>query len=524
MAAFRSEEASERIARGAANANNPLARQMYIQAMGTPERASRAHVLIELLKAGESRVRAAAVRSLRPLPPRRAVLDAVAPLLKDRCWSVRTGAAEVVARMPADLAIPLLVEAVGRETGEPALVIDSLLRSLTGSTFERSGPGWQAWLRRNADLLRDGRFEPVEAPPKPEGDTAAAFFEIPVESRNLVLVMDLSSSMRAELTKIDARTRELLRQHGYGDSRLAAALVNSYRLIGGLPKDARLNVLAFSDGVSRFTSKATQVTESSKKNAIKWLNEQRMGYCTNIWDALRQAFGDHMGSGGSTRFDDLPDTVIFVTDGTPTAGRFRDADALLQLVGIWNASAGASIHCVGIGTTFADDLMRKLAESTGGLFLDTRFAKLEGRRIRPTVPEEERCPPVAKLLEGLEDEIRNGGTYARREAATRAADACSWTDAGPSLLAVALADAEGEVREAAAASLASLGERGVPELVKAASLADGPARLEAIRALGTAGPAAAAAAPALEAIASGPDAALAAEAGRALAAIRAKRK
>lgn len=525
FASFRSEAAVDRLARGATGSTSPLTRQMYIQALGTPERASRIPVLLELLRAGESRVRAAAVRSLSAFPPRRAVLDAAAPLLRDRSWSVRIGAAEVVARMPVDLAVPLLVEAVGRETGEPALQVDSLLQSLTGVSMDGDGKRWQAWLGRHGETLRAGTYEPPEAPAEPEGvgRTEAAFFQIPIESRNLLLVMDLSGSMGATMEGIDARTAELLKKHEYSDSRLAVALVQAYQMIEGLPKDTRFNLLTFSDEVTRFSTKGVSANDSGKKNAIKWLNGQPTGYTTNIWDALRQAFGDHMAAGGSTRFEDLPDTIIFLTDGVPTAGRFRDQQSLSDLVGLWNASSGVVIHCVGIGTEYADQLMDNLASSTGGYVFDSKAMRIRGRRVRPAIPPGEQCPAVQVHLAGVREELQLGSVFTRKESIPRAIEACGWTDEAIPVLAAALEDPEADIRSAAADGLASLGRRGVPELVKAAGRKEGLCRAQAIRALALLGPEALDAAPALEAIAAGADADLAADARNALERIRAKK-
>jgi HEAT repeat protein len=528
FAEFRSEEAVDRIVRGATSGTVPLTRQMYIQALGTRANAARVPVLLDLLRAGESRVRATAVRSLKVFPPRRDVLDAVAPLLNDRCWSVRIGAAEVVARMPVDVAVPLLVEALGRETGEPALQVESLLRSLTGLAMDADGKRWEAWLRDHGEALREGPWKFPDAEEEGEASdgatkTEAAFFEIPIESRNLLLVMDLSGSMTAEVKDVDARTADLLEKHGYNSSRLAIALVQAYRMIETVPKDTRLNLLTFSEKVTRFTSKGATATESGKKNAVKWLNGQKTGLRTNIWDALRQSFGDHMGSGGASRFEDLPDTVIFLTDGYPTAGRFRGDRALADLVGLWNASAGVVVHCVGVGTDYSDSLMESISSSTGGYFFDSKSKRLKGKRVRPTVPPEERCPNVRGLVALVREDLELGSTDTRLETIPRAVAACGWTGDAVPVLAAAVEDPEEEVRLSAVAAVASLGKAGVPALAKAASREDGRARPAAVRALGALGPDAAEAVPDLEKVAAGGDAALASEAKQALARIRAKK-
>ncbi len=529
FASFRSAGAVDRIVKGATSSTNPLARQMYVQALGAPGMEPRIPVLLELLKAGESRVRAAAVRSLRGFRPRKDVLEAVLPLLKDRSWAVRVGAAEVVARMPIEIAVPHLVEAVARETGEPALQVDSLLRSLTGVSLGARGPAWKQWWERNGEAVRAGAWrrpdEPGEGAGAPADDAAteAAFFQIPVESDNLALVMDLSGSMGVEMKSVDKRTAELLEKHGYAKSRLAVALVQAYQMIEGLPAASRINILTFSEKVTRFGSRAAPATMSLKKNAIQWLNTQKTGRMTNIWDALRQGFGDHMAAGGATRFDELPDTIIFLTDGVPTAGRFREKEELADLVELWNASAGVVIHCVGIGEEFDDELLGTLTAATGGYYMDTRTNRIRGKRIRPEVPEDRRCPISSELAATALRDYESADVSERRLMIPWLTALCSWTDEGLPILAKGLDDPEEGMPAAAAAGLASCGARAVPFLSAALS-GDAPAgALAAARALGEMGAAAAGAIPALEkAAAAGGD--LGAAATASLARIRAKPK
>jgi HEAT repeat protein len=526
LAAFRSPAAVERIVKGATGSPNPLARQLYVQALGAPGKEGCIPVLLDLLKAGESRVRSAALRSLRNHPPRRDVLDAVLPLLKDRNWSVRVAAAEVVARMPLDHAVPALVDSVGRETGEPALQVDSLLRSLTGASFAGKGPAWKAWWEKNGTAIREGGFkrpEEPEAGPKDPGASEAAFFSIPIESDNFLVIMDLSGSMLEEMKSVDKRTEVLLAKHGYEKNRLAVALVQAYQMIEGLPAASRVNMLAFSDKVTRFGSRATPATSSLKKNLVTWLNGQKTGYMTNIWDALRQGFGDHLGTGGATRFDELPDTIIFLTDGWPTAGRFRDRESLAALVEFWNASAGAVVHCVGVGDDFDGDLLAGLAKATGGFYMDQRAGRIIGERVRPSVPAERACPATAGMTGGVLARYEGGDVHERRAMIPWIAGLASWTAEAIPILAKGLDDPEEGIPDAAAAGLASLGEPGLPFLSAALDGSSDAGALAAARALGGMGPAAASAVPALEKVAAagGPRG----EAAKAaLAAIRARAK
>ncbi len=122
---------------------------------------------------------------------------------------------------------------------------------------------------------------------------------------------------------------------------------------------------------------------SARADAIKWLVRMRAGQMTNLWDGLNLSYNDYLASsGGAIRFSKLPDTIVFLTDGNATRGRFRDTDSLRRLVRIWNMPLDMVIHCVGIGEDHDRALLSALAEQTGGSYVDLQrgFDKAKPRR------------------------------------------------------------------------------------------------------------------------------------------------
>jgi Mg-chelatase subunit ChlD len=281
----------------------------------------------------------------------------------------------VLAHAPLGTAVEELVAAAGRESGELQLVALSYLREITktraGDTYE----AWKAWWDQNAAAIRDGTYQAPEeaASPPPGRRTFARFFRIPIESTNVVFAIDYSGSMSDGLRIESARSNATLKEHALPHTRLGYAKAELISAIRELPEGALFNVVAYSDRARLLFERPASATAETRAKAIRWVVEAKTGAMTNIWDALNTSFRDYFDpSGGATRFPTLPDTIVFLTDGTATRGRFRDADAQRKLVGLWNQPLDIVVHCVGVGEDQDKELLEGLAKETGGYYIDIR--------------------------------------------------------------------------------------------------------------------------------------------------------
>ena len=556
LGSFRNPAAVDRVAAGARNERHPLIRQMYLEGLGAIGDPGRVPVLLEVLGNFDSRVRALGARALGRYPPRPEILEALATAAAtDKSWAVRWAACEGVARGPLDRAVPVLVEAVAREEGEVALRVDSLLRSLVGVTFEGNAKAWAGWWEEHGREVTGGTWVPPEDPRRTGTvkETATSFFRIPVESRNLLLVLDYSSSMEEEMVLADSRADAVRRELDLPETRLGFARAEAIHAIRGLPDGARFNVLIYHDKASRFADRAQVVSSASRRRAEKWLLAQKTGYLTNIWGGLLSAFGDPFGPGGNSRFDDLPDTLVFLTDGEPTNGRFRDAPSLGNLVGLWNSAGRATLHTVGLGEGHDAELLALLARSTGGFYVDMQKGNMVIPGTRPSVPPEERTPTASGIVERLRTGLAAESPAVRMEALARAHRLPQWEPALLPLLLGALEDEDDTVVTEAANLLVGGGPGAVPFILEAVdSGLDSPTyavldalearptaamglvpplatilldpgaggKVAAARALGALGPVAAGAVEALESAATAAEAPLAEAAKEALGRIR----
>jgi HEAT repeat protein len=374
LSGFRSEEAVAALEKGARTHPHALVRILYIGALGHTGRASSLETLTELVRSDKDpRARAQAVRGLIAWAPKGWEIAVAAA--RDPCWAVRRGAIEALAHAPLATAARELVEAAGRESGELRLTALSYLQQITKTRAGDSYEAWRAWWDQHGASIRDGTYAaPEEAPSPPPGRrTFARFFRIPIESTHVVFAIDYSGSMSDRLRLDSARSNAILREHALPQTRLGYAKAELIGAIRELPEGALFNVVAYSDTASFLFESPAPASAAVREKAIRWVVEARTGTMTNIYAALNKSFRDYLdASGGAARFQTLPDTIVFLTDGNATRGRFRTADALRKLVRLWNQPLDVVVHCIGIGDDQDQELLEGLAQETGGYYVDIR--------------------------------------------------------------------------------------------------------------------------------------------------------
>lgn len=393
---FNSPEAVARLEAGALREPDITIRLFEIAALGRPERRGSLPLLLSLLEQNDPRVRAGAARALIPLAREPGVTQRFLPLAGDPCWAVRLGVYQAMAAAPLPEAVEFLVGAAGHERGEMSLAVDSYLEELTGRSFPDAPAEWALWWKENAEAIRGGTYRRPDEAPAVERRTRATFFRIPIESEQVAFVLDFSASMSEEIDVKDPEIRRLLDRHGLAPTRLGYAQAEFIRAIHALPDGARFNVIGYSNAARALSRDLTVLDAQSRSRAIRWVVDLSSDDLTNLWDGLRTAFRDYLeGTAGASRFPELPDTIVFLTDGNATRGRFREADALRDLVRLWNLPVDAVLHTVGIGSDHDRGLLQGLAADTGGYYVDVEKGLEDLRPRRRALPE-----PARRVLRG----------------------------------------------------------------------------------------------------------------------------
>ena len=165
--------------------------------------------------------------------------------------------------------------------------------------------------------------------------TGSAAGDAPV-AKDVVLVVDTSGSMRGEKME---------------QARSAIEYV-----LGHLGRDDRFNVVAFGTDVTSFSEGLTANTAQSRASAQTFVEDLVAHGRTNISGAL------HAGLAGVA--SDRPRIMLFLTDGTPTAGE-RDPKRIVSMLPATNTS-GTQVFVFGVGHDVNAHLLDQIADQTKG--------------------------------------------------------------------------------------------------------------------------------------------------------------
>lgn len=295
-------------------------------------------------------------------------------------WRVQVEAVEALRRFHQPSSIALLIQQLERADGRLRDDLGRALVSLTGQRFAADAATWRRWWAEAG-----GSFVPPPAPAAPllanAADTANApesaadgaaggatggatggtqFFGVGSFSKRVVFVVDLSGSMREPAPRGTDRSAARTKLE-VAASQLAAALA-------ALPSDARFEVITYADTASAVFGALELADDAHRQQALAAVRARATGQGTNLFGALEAAFAvgesaKRRGSGGPA-----VDTIFFLTDGQPTAGRIVAPERILSAVADWNRTRRVRLHAIGIG---AHDraFLAALAEQNSGTYV-----------------------------------------------------------------------------------------------------------------------------------------------------------
>ncbi len=306
-------------------------------------------------------------------------------LLDHKQWQVRLTAVEALTRLQALPSVARLIDCLEIESGRLHSELESALRSLTGESIGGDARLWRDWLAVHGPALADGSYR------KPSGQHATVprafgtFFGIPVDSEQVLFVIDFSKSMQRGFPRLPVEERVATGEDGEdphpelqvaGETRIAEAQEQTLRVLAALPRSADFGVMVYHWGVEMLTDGMVAAKARTVERTAGELLEQPLGLGTNIFDALERAY-DLTGTGKLEKNARMPvDTIYFLSDGSPTSGRYAKHAKILEQVKHWNRLRKLRIHTVLIrdvedtGPRQADRFMLQLAALTGGQFVD----------------------------------------------------------------------------------------------------------------------------------------------------------
>ena len=237
-------------------------------------------------------------------------------------------------------AVDALIELLPKVDGEVRGDVLRRLAALADQWLGTDAKAWQAWWNKHK---KGFEFPPESRQPLSGADGAhgqSSFYGLPIQSRRIVFVIDISGSMRGP--------------------RLAAAQQELTHAIDGLPDRDSFSMVAFSTRAIVWRKALVAATAQSKEAAKHFVYMLRAGGRTAADDALEAAFD----------FD--AEAIYFLSDGEPNAGKIPRPMAIIDTVTQINRTRRISIYTIGIIPGAAggplESFMKTLAEQNFGLY------------------------------------------------------------------------------------------------------------------------------------------------------------
>ncbi len=315
--------------------------QRALATVGMQHAAVRKYFLSKLTsKSWEDRVRAI---DLLARSKDKSLVPAIVANLRHERWQVRVAAAEAFRTLRVKEAIePLIAQLEIEGKARVVRAIVQTLTRLTGQKLFDDAKLWRQWWMHNKATFkipkRKKKPKPDEKPK--ETKTVAQFYGLPVESDRVVFVIDMSGSM-------ESGTRF--------KSNFEIAVEQMLGVAKRLPDDAKINVILFESDFKVWREKLTKLTKRNRKALKTFMQKQYPEGGTNLYDALEHAL-KHKGV----------DTILLLSDGEPTAGRYQKRTQIIEAVREINELKRITIHCVSVVQD--SRLLRVLARYNGGLY------------------------------------------------------------------------------------------------------------------------------------------------------------
>ncbi len=324
-------------------------------------------------------VRIAACDALgRQADPKAAI--ALTSAVEDPLWQVRVAAIDALRTLGGRDAVDGLIIGIAKAEGRVIHDLAEALQALTGQNFHDNKVLWKKWWKEN----RTAYAGPPKAAPAPEGGDApgapggpptagaegqpgdrVSFYGIETRSKRIVYILDISGSMQWRLVAY-ASGGKAPRAAPKGERKFDHAVKELKRSITSLPKDAKFNIVCYSDIVRVWQKTLIDASPEQKEKAFKWVDGAVVSGATNIFDAVERAFGIAGRGARDKRYGLAADTFYLLTDGRPNRGRVIEPDAMITEIGRLNKFKRVVIHTIGLGRDADWEFLEDLAEQSGG--------------------------------------------------------------------------------------------------------------------------------------------------------------
>lgn len=297
--------------------------------------------------------------------------------LSHSAWQVRVTACQALSIYGTQECMDALIKRYEQEQGRIEREVLAALRAVSGDDLGKNPRIWKEWW--DAQKAKHGGFDPMNPPAKPTDDRYAPpeppkegdnhYYGRPIYSRGVGFVFDTSGSMDKTIVIAPGAVKGLgdIPQSG---TRMQIAKEVLAGAIKKLDPRTHFTLVFFSSNVRPWKDRMIVASAGNVNSAVgAIMNAPPLGE-TNIHGALKAAMGLHDKPSLEASLEDIPDTVYFLTDGSPTEGEITAPPELLGWFRDINRFAKVQMHVVAFGSIGVDiPFLRALADSGGGDFI-----------------------------------------------------------------------------------------------------------------------------------------------------------
>jgi hypothetical protein len=293
-------------------------------------------------------------------------------------WQIRVTACRALVAYGTSECMDALIARFEKERGRLERELRAALKAVSGDDLGPRASTWAKWWARQKELY--GGFDPNPPPkpaeagegyaqPEPRNPEDPHYYGRRIFSQSVGFVFDTSGSMDKNIQIAESASTAL------GDipttgTRMQVAKEVLAGAIKQLKPKVKFNLVFFSSDVRPWKKNLVAASSGNTSAAAGAIMNAPADGETNIHGALKAALGLHDQPTLSAKLLNIPDTVYFLTDGSPTRGEITATPELLGWFRDVNRFAKVKLHVVAFGNLGVDlEFLRSLAEAGDGDFI-----------------------------------------------------------------------------------------------------------------------------------------------------------
>lgn len=293
-------------------------------------------------------------------------LKAVLAWTEGGVWESRLAAAQAATRSGNKQVVPRLIKMLQGLSGRMKFEINECLRKLTKADKHGEFTAWTDWWDRNENEFLAGTYVPsITDKADPPGQTT--FYGIPLHSTKVIFIIDVSLSMK-DPTSWKPEILDGLEKLE-GDRAIDVARYELRRIVRGIPEGALYDIIGMHGRLSMLSEKWVVAGRDGREKALKFIQSLELKSGTDVHGAMIRALDFSGGNWNTPPREDSLDTVFILTDGVPSVGLMDRGQIPDRIVD------AARFKRVAFTTIAIDpskegrEILRKIAEGTGGAFV-----------------------------------------------------------------------------------------------------------------------------------------------------------